>query len=116
MTPEIENTVIVVAVLSNIISAVIVLAMGQIITNGAGIRCRLAVIRLIQRACYFALACLLANEAAEIWETWIAPPPSVLWLFLVFMLCCVISFVRHRTAPDIPDNASWSHPAKPLKY
>ena len=108
---EIGNAVIVFAATANAVSALVVLYFAQTVTAGAGFHCPLAVIQLVQRVAYFALAAFLMTDAVRIYNEWRAPDSGDLSVQGAFMFVCVLSFMRHRLSPPIPANASWSQSA-----
>jgi hypothetical protein len=116
LTLPVEDFMVVTLALSNAVSAILILAMAQAVTRGAGFRCRLALIRGIQRVLMFGLAGALGNMAAFMYQTWWAPPWEAAVVFYLFIGLIVVGFIRHKGAPDIPSDASWGHPLPRLIY
>ena len=83
------------------------------LTQGAGIYCIVAVIRLLQRFCLAGLAIVLLACALHVLEVRQNPPPIWLWMQIFFTASWVISAIRHLWAPDIPKDASWNNPILP---
>ena len=77
------------------------------VTDGAGLRCPLAVLRMVHRIFLVALSLSLAYLAAYVQsERLTLPGPAVLVLMCLFIVT-VISGIRHALAPAIPLSNSW---------
>jgi hypothetical protein len=102
--------------LANAASAFIVLYFMQGATKGAGFKSRVALLQGVQRVLYFALAGALMANAKHIFDTHELPETFDAAVDLAFFALAATSFLRHRTAPAVPDDASWSHPAPRVIY
>jgi hypothetical protein len=97
----------------NFVSAFIVLYMMQTVTGEAGFRSRLALLYLAQRAIYIFLVYALFANAVHIYFQAIMPARSDALVEIAFFLSCMVSFMRHRLAPQIPASEkarSWMLP------
>jgi len=113
MTPAIAHALAAAAAFANAGSALIILYFMQAVTHGAGIRCRLALLQLVQRISYGILAMLLMKNALDIYASGEPPTWQHLGVQFSFLLCCTVSYLRHRLSPPI---ASWEKPAASLRY
>lgn len=100
-----------VAIWTNFISALVIgLWMAWATTHGAGVRCRVALTRLVARITYVGLAIILMNNAMTLYSQDRVPIASALLLNIFVFLTTMVSAYRHVSAPDIPPEASWEHP------
>lgn len=99
-----------VSVVANVVSSLIILYMMQAVTAGAGLRCPQAAIRLIHRASLAGLSMALMYHAYDIIEYSRTPTLASALVNGSFTLACVISAVRHSTAPPIPRTNNWHTP------
>jgi len=77
------------------------------VTDGAGLRCPLAVLRMAHRIFLVALSLSLAYLASYVQSEHLTlPGPAVLVLMCLFIVT-VISGIRHAFAPAIPLSNSW---------
>jgi hypothetical protein len=98
---------------ANFVSAFIVLYMMQTVTGQMGIRSKLALLYLVQRAVYLFLVYALFRNAVHIYFDGVMPARTDAMVETAFFLSCVVSFLRHRLAPSIPASdaaRSWSAP------
>lgn len=116
MTPPIEDAENVLTIVVCVLSAISIVAMAQVVTREAGIRCRLATEQLAQRIAMWMLAAFLILEAWHVYQTWRAPAGPALLVFIGIVLCVVTSFVRHRNAPAIPNGSSWQKGKPVARY
>jgi hypothetical protein len=98
----------------NLMTAPVVLYFAAKVTDGAGFKCKLAFIRLLQRLalCFLAGAALLL--ALHTINTKHDPLPEGFIFQVAFTLAWATSMVRHLWSPPIPENATWRRPARPL--
>lgn len=100
------------SIIANVVSAAIIgpwLAFA--VSQDAGIRCRVALTRLVHRYILGGFSLVLMYNAYVVYMTdGRIPPGSALLLNLFILLSTLISAYRHWTSPAIPANASWQHP------
>lgn len=113
MTPAIESAAIVATLAAHAMTCFVLLAFMQTATREAGWRCPLAALYLLHRLFYLLLICALAANAEYIYATWELPSAHDLAVEIAFFALSAFSYARHRSAPMIPNGASWRHPAGP---
>jgi hypothetical protein len=97
----------------NFLSAFIVLYMMQTVTGQAGFRSKMELLYLFQRIIYIFLVYTLFANSVHIYFNAVLPARSDALVELAFFLSCLISFMRHRLAPQLPQSdkaRAWALP------
>jgi hypothetical protein len=104
------------AALGNAVSALIVLYFMQTVTASSGVRSWIALLQGIQRALYIALSASLMIKAIHIYNERVLPDFDDGLVELSLFALCFVSFLRHRSAPPVPADATWEHPPGAVEY
>jgi hypothetical protein len=105
--------------LINFISAFMVLYMMQTVTGQAGFRSKMELLYLFQRVVYVFLVYALFANSVHIYFNAMLPARSDALVEFAFFLSCVISFMRHRLAPTLPESdtaRAWALPVLRSHY
>jgi hypothetical protein len=88
--------------LMNIALAMVAVALGLVLSHGAGLASWAAFYRLLQRIAFMLLAITLLNCALHALSTRAAPPAFAFFAQLAFMFVITTSVLRHLLAPALP--------------
>jgi hypothetical protein len=115
-SPAFEAVIFNAAAAANVASALIVLYFMQVVTASSGIGSWIALLQGVQRALYVALTCALAVNAAHIYNARELPGFYDGFVEASLFALCVVSFLRHRSAPPVPKDATWEFPPAAIQY
>ncbi len=100
----------------NAISTIIVIWFAVRLTHGAGFRCRLALVRLVQRSALVFLAFAMLNCALLQIQTRAGPSPEWFMFQVAYSLALLASVFRNLYAPaELPEGANW-HTQVGIRY
>jgi len=116
MTPSLQVAIFNGAALANAVSAVIVLYFMQVVTASSGIRSWIALLQGVQRALYIVLCAALAINAVHIYNVRELPGFYDGFVEASLFALCFVSFLRHRSAPPVPTDATWEWPPAAVEY
>jgi hypothetical protein len=116
MNPALQVAIFNSAAIANAASALIVLYFMQTVTASSGVRSWIALLQGVQRALYVALCVALAVNAAHIYNTRELPGFYDGFVEASLFALCVVSFLRHRSAPPVPKDATWEWPPAAIQY
>jgi hypothetical protein len=105
LSPEqIRATVVIMEVLSAVLIGPL---LAFAVTEGAGIRCFFALVRLVQRVVLVLFSISLMYNAMGIVVSGITPSGSAVLIIFCIFASTSLSAVRHVQAPTVPDAMTW---------
>jgi hypothetical protein len=95
----------------NSVSAVILVLFAFRLTHGAGLKCQMALTRLVHRVVLCGVAWTMLRCALLQLSTRGGPAEDWFYFQIAISIALAVSIYRHLAAPAIPEDASWGRPA-----